>query len=150
MINDDANDKKYYYFAVKSKLELYSSKWLTSKKESITNEDICFQNALNDSLSYQRIKKSSQKISKLRPYINQYNWKSIKFPWDKEDWKRFEQNNKEIALNILFVPHNKKEIEQAYMSKYNYKRKKKVILLMITDPGKKMALSCCKKFDHIA
>ena len=52
---------------------------------------------------------------------------------DKEDWKKFEQNNKEIALNVLFVPHNKKEIELAYTSKYNYKRKKQVILLMITD-----------------
>ena len=40
-------------------------------------------------------------------------------------------------MNILFVPHNKKEIEQAYISKYNYKRKKQVILLMITDHGKK-------------
>ena len=30
MINDD--DEKYYYFAVKSKLELYSSEWLKSKK----------------------------------------------------------------------------------------------------------------------
>ena len=29
MINDD---EKYYYFAVKSKLELYSSEWLKSKK----------------------------------------------------------------------------------------------------------------------
>ena len=29
MINDD---EKYYYFAVKSKLELYSSEWLRSKK----------------------------------------------------------------------------------------------------------------------
>ena len=45
MINDD---EKYYYFAVKSKLELYSSEWLKIKKESITNEDDCFQNALND------------------------------------------------------------------------------------------------------
>ena len=45
MINDD--DEKYY-FAVKSKLELYSSEWLSSKKEFITNEDNCFQNALND------------------------------------------------------------------------------------------------------
>ena len=45
MINDD--DEKYY-FAVKSKLELYSSEWLRSKKESITNKDNCFQNALND------------------------------------------------------------------------------------------------------
>ena len=36
-------------------------------------------------------------------------------------------------MNILFVRHNKKEIEPAYTSKYNYKRKKQVILLMITD-----------------
>ena len=41
MINDD--DEKYHYFAVKSKLELYSSEWLKSKKESITNEDNYFQ-----------------------------------------------------------------------------------------------------------
>ena len=33
---------------------------------------------------------------------------------------------------MLFVPHNKIEIEAAYTSQYNYKRKKQVILLMIT------------------
>ena len=85
MINDD---EKYYYFAVKSKLELYSSEWLRSKKESITNEDNCFQNALNDSLDHQKIKKDLQKISKLKPYINQ---KDIKFPSDKEDWKKLKK-----------------------------------------------------------
>ena len=42
-------------FAVKSNLELYSSQWLRSKKESITSEDNCFQNTLNDSLDYQTI-----------------------------------------------------------------------------------------------
>ena len=63
MINDD---EKYYYFAVKSKLELYSSEWLRSKKEPITNKDNCFQNALNDALDYQRVKKDLQKISKLK------------------------------------------------------------------------------------
>ena len=78
MINDDDNEK-YYYFAVKSKLELYSSEWLRSKKESITNEDNCFQNALNDALDYQRIEKDPQEISKLKPYINQYNCKHINF-----------------------------------------------------------------------
>ena len=123
MIDDD---EKYYYFAVKSELELYSSEWLRSKKESINNEDNCFQNALNNSLNYQRIKKDPHRISKLKPNNNQYNWKDIKFPSDKEDWKKFEQNNKEIALNVLFVPHNKKEIEPAYTSKYNYKRKKQL------------------------
>ena len=40
-------------------------------------------------------------------------------------------------MNILFVPHNKKEIEPAYISKYNYKRKKQVTLLMITGDGKR-------------
>ena len=70
MINDD---EKYYYFAVKCKLELWSSEWLRSKKESIASEDNSFQNALNDSLDYQKIKKNLQKISKLKPYINQYN-----------------------------------------------------------------------------
>ena len=80
----------------------------------------CFE----DSLDYQRIKKELQRISNLKSYINQHNWKDI---------KKFEQNNKEIALNILFVSYNKKDIEPAYTSKYNYKRKKQVILLMITD-----------------
>ena len=133
-INDN---KKYYYFAVKSKWKLYSSEWLRSKKGSISNEDNCFQNALNDALDYQRIKKDPQEISKLKPYINQCNWKDIKFLSDKQDWKKFEQNNKEIALNILFVPHNKKEIRHAYISKYNHKRKNQVILLMITDDGER-------------
>ena len=31
MVNDD-DDEKYHYFAVKSKLELYSSEWLRNKK----------------------------------------------------------------------------------------------------------------------
>ena len=59
MINDD--DEKYH-FAVKSKLELYLSDWLRSKTESITNRDNCFQDALNDALNYQRIKKVIMKI----------------------------------------------------------------------------------------
>ena len=95
MINDD--DEKYYYFAVKSILELHSSEWLRSRKESITSEDNRFQNALNDSLNYQTIKTNPERISKLKPYTNNYNWKDVKFPSDKEDWKQFEQNNKEIA-----------------------------------------------------
>ena len=72
-------------------------------------------------------------MSKLKPYSNQYNWKDIKFPSDKEDCKKFEQNNIEITLNIVFVPDNKKEIEPAYTSKYNCKCKKQLVLLMITD-----------------
>ena len=62
IINDDA--EKYYYFAVKIKLELYSSERLRNKKEAIINSDNCFQNALNDALDDQTIKKDPQEISK--------------------------------------------------------------------------------------
>ena len=74
MINDD---EKYYYFAVKNKLELHSSEWLRSRKESITSEDNCFQNALDDALNYQTIKANPERISKLKKYINKYNWKDF-------------------------------------------------------------------------
>ena len=83
------------------------------------------------------LKTTRSKYQNLSHILYQYNWKGIQFPSDKEDWKKFEQNNKEIALNILFVLHNKKEICHAYISKYNHKRKNQVILLMITDDGEK-------------
>ena len=60
MINDDA--EKYYYFAVKSKLELSSCEWLKNKKEATISGHNCFQNTLNDALDYQRIKKDPQRI----------------------------------------------------------------------------------------
>ena len=36
MINDD---EKYHYFVVKNKVELFSSEWLRSKRESIANNN---------------------------------------------------------------------------------------------------------------
>ena len=66
----------------------------------------------------------------------EYNWEGIEFPVGPKDWKKFERNNKTIALNVLFIPHNTETIRVAYRSEYNHKRKKQVILLMITD-GKK-------------
>ena len=50
--------------------------------------------------------------------------------------KKFEQNNKTIALNVLFVSHNTETIRVAYRSEYNHKRKNQVNLLMITDGTK--------------
>ena len=41
-------------------------------------------------------------------------------------WKKFESNNKLIALNILFVPYNTEEIRLAYKSKH-----KRIHLLVI-------------------
>ena len=63
MINDKA--EKCYYFAVKNLLELYSFEWLRSKKAAMISDDNDFQNALNDALDYQTLKKPHKKYQKL-------------------------------------------------------------------------------------
>ena len=67
--------------------------------------------------------------------------KKIDFPSYSKDWKKFEQNNKTIALNILYVPYNTEDIRVACKSKYNFKRDNQVILLMITDGEKQHFLA---------
>ena len=84
-----------------------SPKWLKNKKSTTNpnnNDFKCFQYAVTLALNLDKIK----------------------------DWKKFELNN-EIALNILYVPHNTKKIEVAYKSKHNLTREKPVILLMISN-----------------
>ena len=71
----------------------------------------------------------------------------MSFPSCQKDWKKFESNNKTIADNILYVPHNTKEIRHAYKPKYNLKRENQVILLMITD-GKKWHYLAIKNCLH--
>ena len=127
---------KTYYFAVKNLSELHSLGWLRGRKAAIINGDNDFQKALNDALNYQNIKTHQERISKIKPYISKYNWEGIEFPAGSKDWKKFEQNNKTIALNVLFVPHNTETIRVACRSEYNSKRKKQVNLLMITDDNK--------------
>ena len=61
-------------------------------------------------------------MSKIEPFIDQYNWKEITFPSDKKDWKKFESNNKSLALNILYIPYNTEEIRHENKSKYNLNR----------------------------
>ena len=134
MINDEYN--KCYYFAVKNLSELNSSGWLRGKKEAIIKSDTDFEDALDNVLNYQTIKTNPERISKLNPYINKYNWEGIGFPVGPKEWQKFERNNKTVALNILFIPHNTKTISVAYRSEYYNKCKKQVILLMITDGNK--------------
>ena len=70
--------------------ELNSLGWLRVKKEAIINNNNSFQNALNDALNYQTIETNPERISKLKLYINRYNWQGIEFPVGPKDWKKFE------------------------------------------------------------
>ena len=110
---------------------------IKNKKATINpknnKDNECFKYTITAALNHEKIEKDPQRISKIKPFINNYNWKGIEFPSYPKDWKKFEQNNKTIALNILFVPYSTKQIRSAYISKYNNKRDNQVNLLMITD-----------------
>ena len=132
----------YYDF---NKISLYrggsyidSPKWLKDKKSTInpkSNDHKCFQYAVTLALNLDKINKHHQRISKNKPFINQYNWKDIDFPSTSKYWRKFELNN-ETALNILYVSHNTRKIQVAYKSKNNLTCDKQVILVMITDGEK--------------
>ena len=89
--------------------------WLRGKKELIINNNSNnnnnnnFQNALDDPLNYQTIETHPERILKLKPYINKYNWEETSFPAGSKKWQKIDQNNDPIALNILYVKKNQKQ-----------------------------------------
>ena len=101
---------------------IHSFTWIDSKKATINPKNYdnkCFQYSYVIALDYKEIGDHPERISKIIPFIDKYSWKGIDFPPQLKDWKKCELNNKSIALNILYVPHNTKKIRYAYESKYN-------------------------------
>ena len=115
-----------------------SSAWLKNKKTIINpqNNDKCFQYSITAALNYGQTKNHLERISKPRPFIDEYNWKEISFPSHKNYQKKLELNDKSITLDILYVSHNTEEIIHLYKSKYYFKRKNHVNFLMITNGEK--------------
>ena len=72
-----------------------SPEWLKNKKATTNpknNDGKCFHYALTLALNYEQIKKDPQRISKTKPFVDQYNWKEIIFPLHQKDWKMFESS----------------------------------------------------------
>ena len=90
-----------------------SPEWIKNKGVTMnsknTKDNNCFQYAIIAALNYQNTDHHPERISKLKRFINNYNWKGIVFPSHSKDWRKFECNNKTIALNKLYVPYNKKQ-----------------------------------------
>ena len=111
----DAVDFFYYDF---NKISLNrgvsyidSPKWIKNKKSTINpknNDHKCFQYAVTLALNLDKINSHPERISKIKPFIEQYNWKEVDFPATSKDWKKSESNY-ETALNILYVGHNTKK-----------------------------------------
>ena len=128
-----------------------SPKWLKNKKATINpknNNDKSFQYAVTVALNYEQIRSHPERISNIKHFISQYNWKEINFPSNRKVWRKFEPNNKSVAFNILYIPYITEKIGHAYKSKHNLNRENQVILLMITD-GKKWHYLAVKKLSAL-
>ena len=66
-----------------------SPEWIKNKGVAInpknTKDNNCFQYEKTAALNRQNIDNHPERISKLKPFINNYNWKDIEFPSHSKD-----------------------------------------------------------------
>ena len=47
-----------------------------------------FQHAVTIALNHEEIGKHSERMTKIKLFINKYDWKRTKFPSEKDNWKK--------------------------------------------------------------
>ena len=97
----------------KRKSDIKSSELVLYKRATVNpknKDNKCFQNSILAALNHQNFENNPERVSNIRRFVDQYNWEGIDFPAGIRDWIKFEQNDKTISLNFLFIPHNTKKI----------------------------------------
>ena len=107
--------------------------WKKNKKAAINlinlKDNKCFQYAIKVTLNHKEIKKDPQKITKIKFFINKYDWEEITFLSEKDNCKKIEESNLTIALNDLYA--KKEKIYQLIFQKITETVKNKFFILMI-------------------
>ena len=74
-----------------------SPNWIKNKRKRINpihkKDRKCFEYAFKFALNHEEIRKNSQRITKTKSSINEYNWEAINILSEKNDWKKIEKNN---------------------------------------------------------
>ena len=102
-----------------------SPKWIKNKKSTINpknNDYKCFQYAVTLALNLDKVSSHPERISKIKPFIEQYNWKEIDFPSTSKD-----------SIYLIFCAYLIILKKYKLLINQNIIREKQVILLMITD-----------------
>ena len=105
----------------RGKSYIKSAEWVVNKRATINpkkKDNKCFQYSTIVALNHQNIENHPLRITNIGIFTDLHNWEGIEFPAEINDWKRYERNNKTIALNILFVPHNEKTINSNFVDDY--------------------------------
>ena len=64
-----------------------STDWIKNKKTTINSinkkDNKCFQCTVIAASNYEEIKKDPKRVTKIKPFINKYNWEGINYPQKK-------------------------------------------------------------------
>ena len=63
------------------------------------------------------MEKDLQRITKVKLFIDKYNWEGINFPSEKDRLKKFEKNSVTVTPNVLYI--KKEKNISCYVSKHN-------------------------------
>ena len=111
--------------------------WINDKKCTINphniNDNNCFRCSVVAALNQYEMPNHPERVNNLTPFMDNYNWNDLESPAGHKDYSAFKKNNPKIALNILYVPYQTKEIVPSYISKQDKTRDIQANLLMITD-----------------
>ena len=67
----------------RGKSYIKSPEWVINKRATINpknKDNKCFQYSITVALNHQNIENHPERISNIKPFVNQYNWKDIDFP----------------------------------------------------------------------
>ena len=96
-----------------------SPEWIKNKKTTIhpkNSNDKCFQYAIITALNHENIGKHRERITKIKPSNNQYEWKEIIFPAETKDWINFKTSNETNVLNCSHQIIGKKWYKQIFQN----------------------------------
>ena len=88
------------------------------------NDEECFKWAVIASLHHEEIDSHPERVINLQHYECQHNWRDLEFPVAINKIGKFEKNNADIAVNVLFT--SKKGIYTVRRSEFNSMRKNRL------------------------
>ena len=89
----------------RGKSYIKSPEWILNKRTTINpknKDNKCFQYARTVALNHQKIGNNPERISNIKPFIDNYNSKGIDFPAGVKDWEKFE---KKIIKKLLLISY---------------------------------------------
>ena len=72
----------------------------------IIKESKRFQYTGTVALNYEETGKNSERITKIKPFIDKYNWEGIIYVSGQKDWKKIEKNSLQLFLMCYTLKKN--------------------------------------------